>query len=137
VASSTNPLSGIDPEAEGKEKAMAKGKSFDAILADAETLIRVWTANPTLSLGDVTRPAVEAKVAAFKTTRANADDLRTQLTKAVNDVNDQADELASITVRGRSGVRAQFGPDSAQYDQVGGTRASERKPRKLKGAAKS
>src|SRR6266436_1221051 len=58
VASSTNPLSGIDPEAEGKEKAMAKGKSFDAILADAEKLIRVWTANPKLSLGDVSLPAV-------------------------------------------------------------------------------
>ena len=116
---------------------MAKGKSFDAILADAEMLIRVWTANPKLSLGDVTRPAVEAMVAMFKTTRANADDLRTQLTKAIDDVNDQADELASITVRGRSGVRAQFGPDSTQYAQVGGTRASERKPRKPKGSAKS
>ena len=116
---------------------MAKGKSFDAILADAEMLIRVWTANPKLSLGDVTRPAVEAMVATFKTTRANADDLRTQLTKAIDDVNDQADELASITVRGRSGVRAQFGPDSTQYAQVGGTRASERKPRKPKGSAKS
>lgn len=111
---------------------MPKGKSFDAILADAETLIRVWEANTTLSLGDVTLPAFKTMVATFKTTRANAEDLRTQLTKAVNDVNDQADGLASITVRGRSGVRAQFGPDSAQYDQVGGTRSSERKPRKKK-----
>jgi hypothetical protein len=101
-------------------------------------LIRVWTANPKLSLGDVTLPAVEAMVVTFKATRANADDLRTQLTKAVNDVNDQADALANIAVRGRSGVRAQFGYDSARYDQVGGTRASERKPRqKKKGPAKS
>src|SRR5260221_616779 len=116
---------------------MAKGKSFDAILADAETLIRVWTANPKLSLGDVTLPAVEAMVVKFKATRANADDLRTQLTKTVNDVNDQADALANITGRSRSGGRAQFWNDSAPYDQVGGTRASERKPRKKKGPAKS
>lgn len=111
---------------------MPKGKSFDAILADAETLVRVWEANDGLSLGDVTLPSLKAMVATFKTTRSNADDLRTQITKAVNDVNDQAKALLSITVRGRSGVRAQFGADSAQYDQVGGTRASERKPRKKK-----
>jgi hypothetical protein len=111
---------------------MPKGKSFDAILADAETLIRVWEANDKLSLGDVTLPSLKAMVTAFKSTRANAEDLRTQLTKAVNDVNDQAKALLSIAVRGRSGVRAQFGSDSPQYDQVGGTRASERKPRKKK-----
>ena len=97
---------------------MPKGKSFDTILADVETLIRVWEANEKLSLGDVTLPGLKTKVATFKTTRANADDLRTKLTKAVDDVNDQAKELLSIAVRGRSGVRGQFGSDSPQYAQA-------------------
>lgn len=113
---------------------MPKGKSFDEIQADAETLIRVWSANTSFSLGEVTLDSFKATVATFKTTRANTEDLRTQLTKAVNDCNDQATAIAGIVTRGRSGVRAQFGPDSAQYDQVGGTRASERKPRKPKGS---
>jgi integrase len=41
--------------------------------------------------------------------------------------------ISSVTTRARNGFRAIFGPDSSQYEQAGGTRASERKrpaPRK-------
>lgn len=111
------------------------GKSFDDILADAERLIRVWTANPTLSLGDVTLPVLTAKVATLRATRATTDGLRTQLTQSVNDGNSQSAELLDITVRARSGAKAQFGQDSTQYEQLGGTRSSDRKPPKRKGGA--
>jgi len=115
------------------------GKSFDEILADADQLIRVWTANPTLSLGDVTLPMFQTKVTTFRATRAHTEDLRTQLTQSVNDGNAQADEILDLTVRGRGGAKAQFGPDSTQYEQLGGARASDRKPpkRKPKGGAGS
>ena len=109
------------------------GKSFDDILAGADQLIRVWTANPKLSLGDVTLEMLKTKVATFRETRANTEDLRTQLTQSVNDGNSQAGELLDFTVRGRSGAKAQFGADSTQYEQLGGTRASDRKPPKRKG----
>ncbi|MDX6575806.1 MAG: hypothetical protein QOE96_1759 [Blastocatellia bacterium] len=113
------------------------GKSFDEILADADQLIRVWTANPTLSLGDVTLPMFQTKVTTFRATRAHTEDLRTQLTQSVNDGNAQADELLDLTVRGRGGAKAQFGRDSTQYEQLGGTRASDRKPPKRKGSGGS
>ena len=108
------------------------GKSFDEILAGADQLIRVWTANPTLSVGDVTLPMFQTKVTTFRTTRAHTEDLRTQLTQSVNDGNAQADEILDLTVRGRGGAKAQFGRDSTQYEQLGGTRSSDRKPPKRK-----
>lgn len=111
---------------------MPKGKSFDEIVFDADRLIRVWTDNPDLSLGDVTRTSFEAQIAAFKTKRAAVEDLRTQLTRGVNEVNDEGGTIQSINTRALSGARAQFGPDSSVYEQLGGTRASERKPRTKK-----
>ena len=111
---------------------MAKSRSFDDIQADAEQLVRVWTDNPSLAIGDVTRTAFQTMLATFKTTRSNTDSLRTQLTASVNDTNAQAKAIQDLTVRARGGARAQFGPDSTQYEQLGGTRASDRKPRKPK-----
>jgi hypothetical protein len=86
-----------------------------------------------LALGDVTREQFKTILTTFVVARATANDLRTQLTAAVNAVNDQMRRINDICVRGRAGARAQFGQDSTQYDQLGGTRKSERKPRKKKG----
>ena len=116
---------------------MAKSRSFDDIVADAERLLRVWNDNDKLSLGDVTREGFQAMLATFKTTRSHTEDLRTQLTASVNDTNSQASAIQDLVVRGRSGARAQFGADSTQYEQLGGTRASERKPRAKKSSPKS
>ena|SRR5437660_1775825 len=104
----------------------AKGTSFDDIKAQAEQLLRVWDENANLALGDLTKAQFQTLLSAFNTTRASVDGLRTQLTKGVNDLNDQGNQIAAITVRARSVARGQYGPDSTQYDQLGGTRASER-----------
>ena len=111
---------------------MPKGKSFDEIVFDAERLVRVWTDHPELSLGDVTRASFEAQLAGFKTKRANVENLRTQLTRGINEVNDEGTVIKSINTRALSGARAQFGPDSSVYEELGGTRTSERKPRTKK-----
>ena len=115
---------------------MARSMSFDSVQADGENLVRVWDANPDLSLGDVTRAQFKTMMTSFTAARATSDDLRTQLTAAINAVNDQSRTINDICVRARSGARAQFGPDSTQYDQLGGTRKSERKPRKKKTTSK-
>jgi hypothetical protein len=111
---------------------MPKTKSFDEILFDAERLIRVWTDNDDFALGEVKLPAFKTQVAGFKTKRAANEDLRTQLTRGVNEVNDEAGAIQAVNSRALSGARAQYGPDSSQYEQLGGIRASERKPRKKK-----
>ncbi len=69
----------------------------------------MWNANPIFSMGDVTLQVLQSLLASFKDSRSAVEDLRTQLTKIVSDMNDQATRLAEIAIRGRMGVRAHFG----------------------------
>jgi hypothetical protein len=114
-------------------------KSFDKIQADADQLIRVWTANPTFTLDNVTLAVLQSMLANFKTSRSATEDLRTQLMKSIIDTNDQANAVSDVLVRGRAGIRGYFGADSSQYEQVGGVRTSQRSrpPRKAKAAAQT
>ena len=109
-----------------------KGTSFDDIKAQAEQLLRVWDENDDLALGDLTKPQFRTLLDAFNTTRASVDGMRSQLTKGVNDLNEHGSQILAIAVRARSVARGQYGPNSTQYEQLGGTRASDRKPRKKK-----
>jgi hypothetical protein len=106
---------------------MARGKTIDAVIADAEQIDRVWVANPTFALGAVTRASFRGQIDDLDAARNHTEDLRTQLTDAVNSANAKADALADITIRARSGIKAVYGPDSTQYEQAGGTRLSDRK----------
>lgn len=108
---------------------MPRGKSLDEIVADGEQIVRAWEANPTFALGEVTLAGLRTMIGDLRETRTQTDELRTQLTRLVNDTNGKADELNTVVTRARSGFRAVYGPDSTQYEQAGGTRASERKAR--------
>ena len=114
-----------------------KGSSFEDIQAQANQLLRVWAENPKLALGDLTDKQFEDMVKAFTAARTEVDDLRNQLTRAINDLNAKAAEILAITIRARSVARGQFGPNSTQYEQLGGTRTSDRKPRTKKKPPKS
>ena len=109
-------------------------KSFDQIQAEVDQLVRVWKANPVFSMGDVTLETLQSLLDSFEGSRSAVADMRTQLTKIVSDTNDKATQLADIATRGRMGVRAHFGAESAQYEQVGGTRPSQQRSRKPKAA---
>jgi len=111
---------------------MATRYKFETVLADGEQIERVWTENPTFSLGDITLAKLKTKITDLRAKRDEAETLRTQLTALANDLNAQTSELAGIVTRARSGFRAVYGPDSTQYEQAGGTRASERKRRSKK-----
>jgi hypothetical protein len=114
---------------------MPKGKSFDEIIADGERLLRVWETNGDLAMGNLTKAQFKTMLDNFKAKRASVDSLRTQLTGEVNDLNTQGADILGATTRSRSVARGQYGPDSTQYEQLGGKRASERKPPKRKGGA--
>jgi len=109
---------------------MARGKSIDEVLADAEKLLRVWADNPEFALSGVTLVSLQAMVDDLRAKRTQVETTRTQLTKEVNDANDSADAVNAIVTRGRASGRGYFGPNSSQYEQLGGTRTSEKKPRK-------
>ena len=50
-----------------------------------------------------------------------------ELTPLRNQRDDLALQLNEVCTRARSGMKGYFGPNSSQYEQAGGTRASERK----------
>lgn len=109
-------------------------KTNDEVLATVDTLIKVWTDNPEFKLGDLTVAMVQDKANDLRNRNKLVEDARTELSRLIDECNDVRDEVAELITRGRSGMRAAFGPDSPQYAQVGGTRASERKPRSTKKA---
>ncbi|HEX8457798.1 MAG TPA: hypothetical protein VF656_10915 [Pyrinomonadaceae bacterium] len=117
---------------------MPRKYNFDATLADSEQIERVWAENPTFALGEITLAKLQSKLKDLRQKREQAETLPTQLTALSNDLNAQMAELTTINTRARSGFRAVYGPDSTQYEQAGGTRASERKrPSKKKPAPSS
>lgn len=106
---------------------MPKSKSVDNVLSEAEQIARVWTDNSSFALGDITLAQFQTLITELRTQRNTTESLRTQLTAAINQTNGKADAIGGIITRARSGFRAVYGPDSTQYEQAGGTRASDRK----------
>jgi hypothetical protein len=111
--------------------------SIDAVLNDIERIVRVWTDNPTFTLGEVTLQNLQAKIVELRQKRDQLEALRMQLIALTNDLSEGAAELAGIRTRALSGYRAVYGPNSTQYELAGGTPASERKRAVRKGGGGS
>jgi hypothetical protein len=118
-------------ETKGNEN-MANNKTVDSVIADAERLVTVWGENTKFSMGDLTLDGLKTDITKLRTLKQARDEARVKLSKLIDDTNDQMKLIDGYNKRGRSGMKAIFGPDSAQYAQVGGTRQSERKPRSSK-----
>lgn len=106
---------------------MPRKSSIDDVIADGERIARVWRDNPTFTLGEITLAQLETMISDLRTLRGQVEEARTRLTQLVNQSNDKVAAISTVATRARSGFRATFGPDSSQYEQAGGTRASERK----------
>ena len=97
-----------------------------------DLVIRLWTANPEVKLKDVTLEQFQAQVVRFEPVLTAIAVKEEELTPLRNDRDALVDYFNDVIVRFRSGVRAYFGGDSTEYELAGGTRSSERKPRRLK-----
>ena len=98
-------------------------------LSQAEQIARVWAETPDFALGDLTLEKFQTLIADLRNFSGETEGLRTRLTAAINNTNAKVAEVTDAITRSRSGFRAAFGPDSTKYEQVGGTRRSERKRR--------
>lgn len=116
----------------GEHSQMPKSKTVDAVLAEAEQIARVWTDNPAFALSGVTLAQFQTMISELRAQQGETEDLRTRLTAALNETNTKSQAVTEIATRARTGIRGYFGPDSTQYEQAGGTRRSERKPRTRK-----
>ena len=98
------------------------------VLKQLDQVISVWEANDDFSVGsDVTLKKLKDTRSQLVECVTKIVDLKRQLTEQADQRNDCAKAGNELVVRTRKGVLAVFGPDSTQYAQAGGTRASERK----------
>ena len=97
------------------------------VLAETDQVMKVWRANPGMSLLGLAPADVDGAREGVAALDASIEDLRHQLTGLIDRRNDQALALNELVVRVRGAIKSNFGGDSPEYDQAGGTRSSERK----------
>ena len=111
---------------------MAKQNNSD----DSPKIVEFWKTHPDFAVGTgdttITKAQYDADVAAIVTGEEAITAARTQLTGLIRQQRDRQKMLRTKTTRVKSGVRATYGPDSAEYSQIGGVRQSERKAPKRK-----
>jgi hypothetical protein len=105
--------------------------SVKETLTSATAVRAVWEATPEFKIGGISLTDFIAlhEVTSALATEYEKKDVELTGTKAGRD--DKARELSHLVTRFRSGMRCAYGPDSAQYQQAGGTRDRDRKPRKV------
>jgi hypothetical protein len=103
-------------------------------LDQVAAILTAWEGiDPNLKVGDTTLTQTQEKVTAGRVADAKVADLTIQRATAVDERDLIFAEVNDTVTWLRSLVKGNFGPDSPQYAQVGGTRASERKARAKKG----
>jgi hypothetical protein len=103
-------------------------KVVDQTIADASKIVVVWKDNPKFSLGeDVALKDFQQAITDLESADADFVSRDTELTAAKNQRKSGVNAVRALVTRARSGFRSQFGPDSTQYQQSGGTRLSDRK----------
>ena len=116
---------------------MASKHTPKTVSTDLDGIIAVMTKYPTFKIGDkVLKPEEkEWNLADTKALKKSIDDdilKREELERELLTVNNRLQDTAKtgneVVTRGRSSVRGTFGANSDEYEQVGGTRTSERKP---------
>ena len=110
-------------------------KSFPPnVLAQAqEVLVGCSQVSPTLAFGTLNAAALSADIMAAGTLESEINKLEIQLADKKNQCNLVYGGMWDKVKRFRAGVKATYGDDSQQFEMVGGTRISERKPRARKG----
>lgn len=100
------------------------------VLSKLKTAISIWKSiDPTLKIGRLSVAELEATLTHGEALRQEITSLETQLTDLRNKRDDVYGAGWKYITRLRSGIKAIYGDDSSEYEMVGGTRLSERKPR--------
>ena len=105
--------------------------SSEDVVADTDRALKVWKVNPTMTIVNLPIANVETARNGVVALDTEIHDLRDQLTGLLDRRNDQAKALNKMVVRVRGAIKSNFGDDSPEYEQAGGTRSSEyKKPAK-------
>jgi hypothetical protein len=106
------------------------------ILEQAQRVLDAWNQiSATPAFGTLNIAALTADITAAKTLETDISKLERQLEDKRNQREAVYTSMWDKVKRVRSGVKSNYGDDSYQYDLVGGTRTSDRKPHTRKVAA--
>ena len=108
---------------------MAKRTYPTDVLTQFQAALEGWKGiDPAMNFGGMVLADIETRLTANRQLSAELDAAEAKLTDLRNKRDDDFLETWDILKRLRAGVKAQFGDDSSQYEMIGGTRLSERKP---------
>ncbi len=112
-------------------------KRFPAdVLEQAQTVLDAWNQiSTTMAFGALNVAALTTDITAAKTVETDISKLERQLEDKRNQREIIYTNIWDKLKRVRSGVKSNYGDDSYQYDLIGGTRTSDRKPRVRKPVA--
>ena len=105
------------------------GKPYPTnIFRQAQNVLVAWTQiSAALTFGTLTATLLSTDVASATTLQSDMSRLEAQLTDKRNQRDALYVSMWDKVKRVRSGMKANYGDDSSQYEMVGGTRVSERK----------
>ena len=82
-----------------------------------------------MKIGSLTLAEYEATLARGDALRQEIANLEIRLTDLLNQRDQVYGQCWNYIVRLRAGIKGIYGDDSSQYEMIGGTRRSDRKPR--------
>jgi hypothetical protein len=99
------------------------------ILTQAIDVQEAWSQiDNELAFGNVNVPALVTDIAQIRSLEHTVSSLESQLTEVRNRREAACQSAWDKVKRVRAGIKANFGDDSSQYEMIGGTRVSDRKP---------
>ena len=102
-------------------------KTVDNAIAALEKIRSVFVQHAELKVGDITEQTLGTTISGLRSKNADLENAKAAAARLVNEITDDLTNAGQVQTRGLSGIRAAFGPDSSEYEQAGGIRASERK----------
>ena len=118
---------------------MARIKRKSAVLEAARIrLAGLKAINPKANLGaNLTEEIYTAKIESLSNRLDGYNTMLSELDEEQNEVNREESETADLSRRILSAGEAQYGPDSNEYEMLGGTRTSDRKKQTKKSGGSS
>ena len=107
---------------------MAKTVKVKSALEEAAGVKTVWESNPDFKFGNIGLNEYTSVYTAAKELDEDYAKKDVELSGALSKREERVRELHALVVRFRKGMIANFGPDSPEYGQAGGTRESQRRP---------
>ena len=110
---------------------MARQRRTSEVLETArQRLAGLKSITPPVVLGgSLSVEAFEAEIEAYSTRRDSYNSKVADLDDETNQLDDHEERLNELNVRILAAVKAQYGPDSSEFEQLGGVRTSDRKRR--------